>query len=253
MRIINIDLPQDMESISLYSLSDMHVGDLLFERAMFNEFSEHIREQPNRFIAVNGDIMNNNLLCSVGSAYEDVLSPGEQKKEVRRLLEPLADRIWLMTGGNHEARTKRKADIDLTEDIAEYLGVEYCEDEAFIKLSFGTRPNKKKQVYTIYMTHGAGGGKKPGGTLNNIEDLSKAIFADVYIVGHSHRRIGHKSIFRMPDLHNNNIREVEQLYVCAAGWLSYGGYPVRKMLRPQVRGSHPIVFNGNKKEAVTII
>ena len=234
-------------------MSDLHTGDILFHHVEFHRFTQFVLDDPYRYILVNGDIMNNNLVNSVGSPYDDLISPSDQKKEVKRMLLPLRDRIIAMTGGNHEARTKKNVGLDITEEIADSLGVAYNEDEVFVRINLGQRPNKKKFVYTIYMTHGNGGGKKPGGTLNNLEDLSKNILADIYIVGHGHKRLGHKAIFRYPDLRNNKIIEMEQLYTAAAGWLAYGGYPVRKMLRPQIRGSHPVTLYGDRKEATTTI
>jgi len=220
----------------------------------FHKFVQMILQEENQYVILNGDLINNNLVNSQGSPYEDLIPPNDQKKEIIRMLMPLRERIVCMNGGNHEWRTKKMAGIDVTEEIADKLGVPYSEDESYVKICLGKRQNnQKKFVYTTYVTHGAGGGKKAGGTLNNLEDLSKNIFADVYLVGHGHKRIGHKAVFRMPDLRNNKIIEVEQLYVSAGGWLEFGGYPVRKMYRPQVRGSHPIIFNGKYKEVVTVI
>lgn len=234
-------------------MSDMHLGDVLFNHVEFRKFCEFIMEEPYRFLVINGDIINNNLKSSVGSPYDDIISPNDQKKEAIRMLLMIRDRIICMNGGNHEARSKKEAGLDVTEEIADGLGVPYNENENFIKLSFGKTKNTKRQVYGIYLTHGSGGGKKPGGLLNNLEDLSKNILADVYILGHGHKRLGHKAVLRVPDMRNNKITETVQLYVAAAAWLNYGGYAAQKMYRPQVRGAHPVVFNGNIKEATTII
>lgn len=243
-----------MEEVELYPVSDMHIGDLLFMHWEFHRFANFILEEENRFVLVNGDLINNNLVNSQGSPYEDIMTPNDQKKEAIRLLGLMKGRLVALNGGNHEWRTKKNVGLDVSEEIADQLGVPYTEDESFIKVSVGKRPNNgKKYVYTIYMTHGSGGGKKAGGTLNNMEDLSKNIFADIYVVGHGHKRIGHKAVFRLPDLRNGKITEIEQLYVSAAGWLKFGGYPVRKMYRPQVRGSHPITLHGTRKEATTTI
>lgn len=237
----------------MYPVSDMHVGDILFNHVEFYNFSQMVLEEPNRYIVVNGDMLNNNLKHSAGSSFEDILSPNDQKKEVKRMLEPLKERIACMNGGNHEDRTKKEAGMDITEEIAEYLGVPYNEDQNLLKVCIGSRPNKKKYVYTLYITHGSGGGKKPGSALNNAEELSKTILADVYILGHTHKRIGHRAIFQEPDLRNGKVTEREQLYMMTAGWLDYGGYPVRKMMRPQVRGSNPVKLYGTQKKTELII
>jgi predicted phosphodiesterase len=231
----------------------LHVGDILFNHVEFFRFTEFILEKPNRLVLLNGDIINNNLTNSAGSPFDDIISPNDQKKEAKRMLLPIRERIKACTGGNHEGRTKQNAGLDVTEEMAEALGVPYNEDEVFVKFMIGKRPNAKKFIYTLYMTHGNGGGRRPGNKLNNLEDLSKNILADIYVVGHGHARIGHKPIFRYPDLRNNKIVEMEQLFTMSAGWLKYGGYPVRKMMRPQVRGAHPITISGTHKEATTTI
>lgn len=207
-----------------------------------------ILEKPNRFIVVNGDIINNNLKHSAGSPYEDIISPRDQKKEAQRMLLPLRERIACMNGGNHEERSKKEAGLDVTEEMADFLGVPYQEDQNLLKVTIGKRKdNSKKVVYTLYITHGSGGGKRPGSALNNIEDLSKNILADVYIMGHTHKLIAHRAIFQEPDLRNGKVVQREQLYVLSAGWLEYGGYPVRGLMRPQVRGAKPITLFGTEK------
>ena len=240
--------------MEIYGVSDLHTGDILFNHVEFQRFCDFIMEEPYRFVVINGDMLNNNLINSAGSPYEDVISPNDQKKEVKRMLKPIRERILCMNDGNHETRTKRSAGQNITEEIAEYLGVPYNEDENLLKISFGKRPNNSKRlVYTIYITHGNGGGKKQGNIVNNAEDLSKNIFADVYMVGHGHKRTGTKAVLRYPDLRNNKIIEVEQLFTSSAAWLNYGGYAVQKMYRPQVRGAHPVILRGDRKEANTLI
>lgn len=225
----------------------------MFNHVEFFDFVEFILEKPNRLILLNGDIINNNLTNSAGSPFDDIISPNDQKKEAVRMLLPLRERTLVLTGGNHEGRTKKNAGIDVSEEMAEKLGVPYSEDEALLKIAIGQRPNKKKFIYTLYMTHGHGGGKRPGSKLNNLEDLGKNILADIYIVGHGHSRIGYKPMFRVPDLRNGKITETDQLFTMSAGWLKYGGYPVRKMMRPQKRGAHPVTIYGTHKEATTTI
>lgn len=171
---------------------------------------------------------------------------------------PIRERILTLNIGNHEYRTKKLAGQDVGEEIAEALGVPYGEDESFLKLCVGETEHsrtarRKSNIYHIYLTHGCSGGKRPGAVLNNVEDLSKNILADVYMVGHAHRKIGHKAAFRHFDNRTSKIIEMDQLYVVAAGWLQYGGYSVRKSLRPQVRGAHPVTLWGTHKEATTLI
>ena len=225
---------------------------------MFHKFCQFLLEKENRFAVINGDIINNNLVHGVGSPYEDIVSPNDQKREAKRMLSVIKDRILALNIGNHEYRTKRLAGVDIGEEIAEHLGVPYGEEECFLKISLGEtihsrKHNPRKHHYGVYLFHGCGGGSRPGQVLNKAEDLSRNILADVYMIGHAHRRIGHKASFRYLDTRTNKITEMDQLYVVAAGWLEYGGYAVRKALRPQVRGAKPVTFHGTHREVTTII
>jgi len=250
-KIICKQLPRELEEIELYAVADLHAGDTLSRMDEFMDFITFILERENRYIITLGDLMNNNLKSSVGSVYEDIIPPNQQKKEIVRQLEPARERILAMTGGNHEERTKKDADQDITEEIAYRVGATYAEDEIVLKLSFGEKPhNGKPQVYTIYASHGCAGGRKPGNALNWLVDMSGNIFADLYFAAHKHQRSSHRQIFRLPDLHNNNIREVEQLFVLTPSWLGYGGYARRRQYSPQVRGAAKVVLQAAPKKTI---
>ena len=251
MKIHCIELPETFAEVELYPVADMHIGDMLSQVKEFENFTGFMLDQPNRYILLLGDTINNNLKTSVGSVYEDILSPSQQKKKAKELLRPLAKRIIASVSGNHEYRTKRESDQDIAEDIAEALDIPYFPDSVYIKLTFGKKnKNGKRQCYTIYAYHGSGGGSTLGNALNNIENLSKTIYADIYMAGHTHKKVAGKELFLMPDLQNNIIREQEQLFVNAASWLKWGGYARRKGMRPQARGSSPVILDGKEKRMI---
>ena len=55
--------------------------------------------------------------------------PSEQIKKLAQLLEPIKDKILVMTDGNHEARTSKKVGINLMETVAiELFGREKAEE-----------------------------------------------------------------------------------------------------------------------------
>lgn len=236
MDLICRKLPESLSSVEIYPVCDLHLGDVLADVSGFKQFVQFILQQPNRYVVCLGDIINNSITSSVGDTYLDNLSPMQQKKEAKKLLEPLKGRILFMTGGNHEYRTAKDVNLDITEDLADYLEAPYCPEEGMVKLSFGSKRNGKPRVYTIYGTHGSFGGRKPGSVLNRAEEIGLNIIADVYLFGHAHRSIGYRNLLRIPDLYNNNIREMEQVIVLAPSWLKYGGYAARKQMQPQPRG-----------------
>lgn len=256
MDIIEVRLSEEFESVELFPLSDLHIGDPKTDKRMFKEFINHILAAPNRFIIYNGDNMNNAIKSSVSNVYNEEMNPREQKKWLQTELEPVKDRILVFVEGNHEARTSKETDQRVVEDIADHLGkVElYREDEAYIKLAFGKIPRSGNPVcYTIYVTHGGCGGKRPGSSLNNLELVALGTEADIYIMGHTHKKMAYKNAVRKADLHNNRITEQERLFVISSHWSSFGGYAAKKMLNPSAKGSVPIILYGKAKKMEAVI
>lgn len=256
MDIIEIKLPKEFETVEIYPLSDLHIGDPKVDKRLFREFIKHILEKPNRFLIYNGDNMNNAIKSSVSNVYNEEMTPREQKKWLKENLKPVADRFLAFVAGNHEERTAKETDQSVVEDIAEYLGKAdvYRDDEAYIKLIFGKRASSGSQMcYTIYVVHGCGGGRRPGSALNNIELLALGTEADIYVMGHVHEKIAHKNAVRRPDLRNNNILEQERLFVVSSHWSKFGGYAARKMFTPSAKGSVPIILYSGVKRMEAIV
>ena len=233
------------DEVDLFPLADLHFGDALCNLADFRAFLSYIKEKDNRFIICAGDLINNNLLSSVGSPFDDTIKPGDQRRKIRKELQTVKDRILVMTGGNHEYRTKKTADIDITEEIADFLEVPYSEDTAVLKLTV------RDIDYFICVVHGSTGGRRPGANLNNIELLSLNYQADIYIIGHSHKLMAHKAVTFRPE--GDDLKEVVKLYCNTGGWLNYGGYARRRHYRPQARGCIQINLSAEKKDFKAII
>jgi len=256
MNIIEVNLPECFDKVEILPLSDLHLGDKNCDLKAFNKFIQYILAAPNRYLIYNGDNIDNATRSSVGDVYESALSPREQKKYLEKALEPVKDRILVFVEGNHEYRTRKDTDMHIVEDIADHLGKAdlYYPDEAYLKVKFGRRKSSGSQmVYTIYVTHGAGGGKRIGSAVNNLELLGLSVIADIYVVGHTHNKVGFKRSIRVPDLHNSNIIQTERLFVISSSWLSFGGYAARKMLLPGAKGSAPITLYGGEKKMEVVI
>jgi predicted phosphodiesterase len=256
MNIIEVNLPECYDTVEILPLSDLHVGDRNCDIKAFDKFIEYVLSAPNRYLIYNGDNIDNATRNSVGDVYSSLMPPHKQKKWLQKKLEPVKDRILVFVEGNHSRRTTRDADVHIVEDIADHLGKAdlYREDEAYIKLKFGRRKSSGSQmVYTIYVTHGSGGGKRPGSAVNNIELLGLGTDADIYVIGHVHKKIGYKSTIRKADLRNNNIIAEERLFVISSSWLNFGGYAVQHMLVPGAKGSAPITLYGGEKKMEVVI
>ena len=182
------------DSIVIYPISDVHLGSLEHNSAEWNTFVDKVANEPNSYIILAGDLMNNATRSSVSNIFDDLLSPSEQKDRLIKYLKPIKHKILCAVSGNHERRSIKDADNDPMYDIMCKLNLEdiYRRNIAFLKIQLGD-PIKCKKIrgfttYTFAVTHGTGGGIYTGGNVNRNERFGYTIDGlDCLIVGHSHK------------------------------------------------------------------
>ena len=248
------------DTIKIYPVGDVHLGSVQCNESAWRQFVQTIAEDPDAYIVLLGDLIDNGTRNSIASPFEQALSPLEQKKAMSRYLEPLKDKILAITTGNHEARSSKESDVDLTEDIAIKLDLEdkYRKEICFVKLSLGERSDHKpRQTYNLVVTHGAGGGALTGSGVNKSERFSSIIEnVDVFISGHTHKPVVTKPRRLVIDTRVNSVLERDTVVLTASSWLSYGGYAAAKMLAPSSSCNPQCLTlygksDGNRKMTVT--
>lgn len=242
-----MDSPYD--EIEWLLITDLHVGDAAFDEKGFLEARKWVLEAPNRYVVCTGDLCNNGLKNSVSDVYSEVIQPGRQPEYVASLLAPIADRIVAITSGNHERRTKKDSDVDPTETIVDKLCVKtgvkvpIIVDGGYIRVRWGARKNQKPWSEAVYITHGAG----KGTPYSMLQRLGQMCYARVYITGHKHQEVAFSDKLLLPD--NRNCKEVfaNRLFICAPGFLSWGGYAKRELYKPTRTGAPTVTFTSDNK------
>ena len=84
MKIIKHDLPQ-FDELEIYPLADVHIVDPLHDTKRAKQFINEVLEQKNRYVIVNGDIINNAVRHGVSDIYTEELNPNEQIEETVNL------------------------------------------------------------------------------------------------------------------------------------------------------------------------
>jgi predicted phosphodiesterase len=219
---------------------------------------KHIKNTPNAFAICNGDLMNNATKTSVSDSYAEQISPMEQLQMLCDLLEPIKDKILLLTQGNHEARTYRNDGIDLTALLARQLGIydKYVREGGVLFLRFGETSSHNRfrpQLYSIYCTHGSGGGRKEGAKAIRLADMASIVDCDIYIHSHTHLPMVMKQNFYRIDTSNSHISEVEKLFVNTSAQLKYGGYGQTYEFKPSNTTSPIIYLSGTKKHFAAML
>ena len=251
MKAIRCDLPY-AEQIEIHVLADLHIGDSLCDFKLILERIEHIKNTPNAYCILDGDLMDTAISSSIGDTYGANLQPMEQLKQCVKIFEPIKDKIMGVLPGNHENRVYKSDGLDITELMCAQLGVpdKYSPTSALLFVRFGRDYNRhnRPQLYTIYATHGTGGGRKEGGKVNRLADLATIVDADIYICGHTHwPAVFRNSFFRVSGS-NSSVAQVEKLFINAAASLDYGGYGDKAGFKPASKRSPVIYLDGRKHD-----
>ena len=234
-KLINYSF-MDRDTIKVYPIGDVHLGAVQCNESAWRQFVTSLANDPDAYIVLLGDLVDNATKNSVASLYDVVMSPMDQKKAMVKYLEPLRDKILAITTGNHEARSYKESGVDLTEDIAIKLDLEnrYRREICYVKVGVGKRSDGwPQQCYNMVITHGAGGGSLTGAGINRTERFSSIIEGvDIFISGHSHKPAVTKPRRLVIDTRTNSVVERDTVVLTASSWLSYGGYAAAKMLVP---------------------
>lgn len=258
MTTIKIDLPRELDSIELHTFADEHIGDEHSDIKRVMERIEYVKNTPNAYCIMNGDIMDNATKTSIGDTYAQVFNPMEQLAKAVELFEPIKDKILCITHGNHENRTYKKEGINLSRLIANQLGLadRYTPTSAvlFIRVGESTRfteskgSGKHRQIcYTVYVMHGSGGGRKEGAKAIRLADMACIIDTDIYIHSHTHLPMIMKQGYHRIDLPNSGVQLVTKLFVNTAANLDYGGYGEAQAFKPSSKDTPVIYLSGTRK------
>lgn len=258
MKTIKIDLPQDLSKLEIHLFADEHIGDENCDIKRLMSRIEYVKNTPNAYCIMNGDILDNATKTSIGDTYTQVFNPMEQLQRADELFSPIKDKILCVTHGNHENRTYKKEGINLSYLIAKQLGLgaRYTPTSAVLFVRFGKYSDSRKDrngeirkvCYTIYALHGSGGGRKEGAKAIRLADMAGIIDTDIYIHSHTHLPMVMKQGFHRIDTCNSAVALVDKLFVNTAANLKYGGYGEAGEFKPSSMDTPVIHLNGTKKE-----
>lgn len=260
MKAIKINLPEELERITIHIFGDEHIGDEHCDIKRLKERIEYVKNTPDAYCVMNGDILDNATKTSIGDTYTQELNPMQQLQRAIELFEPIKDKILCVTHGNHENRTYKKEGINLSYLIAKQLGIDdrYSPTAALLFVRFGKEQkgrketngsgNVRKLCYTLYVLHGSGGGRKEGAKAIRLAEMAGIVDTDIYIHNHTHLPMVMKQAFHRIDARNSTVALVDKLFVNGAANLDYGGYGEAQEFKPSSKESPVIYLNGRRKE-----
>jgi predicted phosphodiesterase len=226
------------KEIKIYPVADVHFGALEHDIQAWEKFCSKVAGEPDSYIILAGDLINNNTRSSVGSPWDDRIRPREQKRRMVEYLKPLRDKILCCVSGNHERRSLKDADDDPTYDIMTKLDLEdiYRQNAAFMKIRLVVRTRNGgvgyDTAFKFAVTHGSGGGMT-GASVNRNERWGNVIDGvDCVIVGHTHKGAVTRPSKIVIDEINDLVTIKDYVVLSCVSWQAFGAYPLQQMMSP---------------------
>ena len=211
-------------TVRVWAIADVHLGSRECNVDGFRAFIAKAAKDPDAYIVLCGDMVNNGVKDSLTNVYEEVLMPSAQIEKAVELLEPVKDRILGAVGGNHESRSRKAVDLDPMYAIMLMLGKGELYRTNFAMLRINLERGKTKDHYALMLVHGK--------TENKKRQFAYAVEGvDAIVSGHTHNGIVEKPA-RLCFTQQNSIVVKPLVSLTATSWLGYGGYGAAGLYRP---------------------
>lgn len=229
---IVVTVPDEWPHIILAPLYDVHLGSKHLDGEKLVRDLEWMVNEPYVLTWNGGDLWDNATQLSVASPFENNQTPNEQASTAQTLLQLLLPKMMFGLPGNHEARTMRSANFDVSRVLHENLNIPYSVDYMFCTIKW--RGNK----FRLLAHHGTGAAASAGGQRNAArKDLTWAHGIDMYWTGHLHQPL--TDLMEIVHFDQKSDAPVSKAVysVISPSYLKYfGGYSAIKRLAPGARG-----------------
>ena len=182
--------------VMLLVLNDVHVGSPGCNIDKVIRYLKEVRNIPNCYIILNGDLMNNANNLGKSSPLENDLSPMNEQKVIHTLLSDpiIKEKIICSTSGNHESGARAKdsgldslvtpmATLDILDVYARYMA------QVVIRMKCAYTASGYTD-FKILVRHGSGMGGQAGKVIENMFNLCKKFGNyDMIIQGHTHKNL----------------------------------------------------------------
>lgn len=237
--------------VKVWAVADVHIGAKEADIEGFQKFLGKVRNEPDSYLVIVGDVLNNGTRDSLTNVYEETMPPSAQVELAAELLEPVKDRILGAVGGNHEQRSAKAVDLDPLFQVFSILRIPevYRQNFAFVRIVL-ERGNITDH-YALYLTHGKSASKQRRFAQSAVEGV------DAVIAGHTHNGSVEKHA-RLVLSNRNAISIKPMISMTATSWLNYGGYSARGQFIPSATSDPQALLLGwtgsnNKDGSISVI
>jgi hypothetical protein len=174
---------------------------------LLKEYVETVRSTPNAYSILMGDTfdMARTHYRNYIRGYRDDENSQEaldnfarrEVADLAKILEPIKHRIWAVIKGNHSWDFMDRTNSD--QYLCQLLGLNYLGVMGLIRVTCevykqkgNAHPAVRNLVVYVHHSGGSMGGRTTGGSVNALTRQEVTFDADIYLIGHDHRRIAFK-------------------------------------------------------------
>lgn len=192
---VPFELVRDQKML-LAPLGDIHFGADDFPINRFKEHIEWCMDRAAYFVGM-GDYLDftshtqRALLAPLRDSVKNQIDGmiKQRADELIEILKPTRGRWLGMLEGNHRWDLASGRSID--QYLCEQLDCDFLGDMGIIRMVSKHGPAGHPEASCILCVHhGVGSSRLAGGHLHRVEDMLKWVEADIYLMGHSHAKIG---------------------------------------------------------------
>lgn len=202
----------------IFPLSDLHLGSSQCDIQFFHAWRKIFEQAPdNKCIYLLGDLLE--FPTTRIDAYHVQMSTHDALERLVNLLEPYKEYIRWVCTGNHEARSIKDFNYDITKSIASRLDAPYTRSDFFDSLKI---TDDKELI--VYGKHGTTTSKNSMLAMKNFIYSMADVEADLHLQGHNH-------YCEFVSQYQRGIDGGKRKYYGFTGqFLGYDGYPRNKGL-----------------------
>lgn len=181
----------------LVPLGDIHIGTKNCDEKKLIETVEWIKNTPKAYVLGMGDygeFVNytdkrydpSNLSPFLYGHMDDLAKT--QADHLLKILEPISGRFIGLIEGNHDDTIRQRYHLNIVDYMCGCLGVPNLSSICMIRWIIHRNEHSSKSV-VIWASHGFGAGKQSGGSINALKSVAKDFEADIFLMGHTHKKI----------------------------------------------------------------
>lgn len=179
----------------LIPFGDVHRSSDMFAKEKWHDFLDWARKKRDCYFLGMGDyddlastterivLGDNSLHTSTVKSLEQLYR--ENTAAFCKEISFMKGRLLGLVEGNHYG--KFSSGITTTQLMCQNLECKYLGVSSFIRLKL---VESKSNILNIdlFAHHGKGGGKRTGSSINSVEDMMRIADAQIYLMGHDHRK-----------------------------------------------------------------